>query len=129
MILNNFLVPTSSRIEAIKCFGEIASLNFDESDPAEQRAVKEKLCLYFCLFIQKITEITKNRNLVDEFRSVQGGKTQTGFENFARQVAMVITSVLRGNIDLIEETTNTMEPNQNILFLQQCTQKSLEIMV
>ena len=26
MVLNNFLVPNASRIEAIKCFGEIAAL-------------------------------------------------------------------------------------------------------
>lgn len=68
MILNNFLVPNSSRIEAIRCFGEIASLNLADSDPAEQRAIKEKLCLYFCIFIQKIAEITKNRNLTEEYK-------------------------------------------------------------
>ena len=111
-------MPSTSRIEAIKCFGEIASLNFDDCEATEKRAIKEKLCFYFCMFVQKITEISKNRSLVDEFKAVAGSKNQTGFENFARQVAMVIISVLKSNIDIIEETTNTMEPNQNILFLQ-----------
>lgn len=70
IILNNFLVPNTSRIEAIKCFGEIASLNFEDCEANEKRAIKEKLCFYFCMFIQKITEITKNRSLLDEFKSV-----------------------------------------------------------
>lgn len=83
----------------------------------EQRATKEKICLYFCIFIQKITEITKNRSLLDEYQQVAGGKQQTGFENFARQIALAITAVLKTNIDLIEEMTNTMEPNPNIQFL------------
>ena len=63
-------MPNSSRIEAIKCFGEIASLNFEGSDPTEQRAVREKLCLYFCLYIQKLSEITKNRTFLDEYKAV-----------------------------------------------------------
>jgi hypothetical protein len=84
------VVPNSSRIEAIKCFGEIAALmcppdgegkiltNASESvkpgDNPENRPIIEKLCLYFCIFIQKIVEITKNRNMLDEFRNVQGSK-------------------------------------------------------
>jgi hypothetical protein len=93
------VVPNSSRIEAIKCFGEIASLftpteseskmlsNANTTNPAdlpENRPNLEKLCLYFCVFIQKIVEITKNRDLVDEFKSVQGTKNQSAFENFSR---------------------------------------------
>jgi hypothetical protein len=99
LILQNFLVPPSSRIEAIKCFGEIAALftpveseskiltNTPLQNPAElaeNRPNLEKLCLYFCVYIQKIAEITKNRNLLDEFNTVQGSKNQSAFENFAR---------------------------------------------
>jgi len=61
--------------------------------------------------------VTKGRSLEDEYKSIQGGKAQSGFENFCRQVGLAITAVIKNNIDLIEETTNTMEPNQNILFL------------
>jgi exportin-1 len=117
LILNNFVVPNTTRIEAIKCFTEIASLDFSEMDPAEQRALKEKVCLYFCLFVSKIAEVTKNRSLVDEYKSIVGSKAQNGFENFCRQVALAITAVIKSNIDLIEETTNTMDPNPNIQFL------------
>lgn len=85
--------------------------------------------MYFCLFIQKITEITKNRSLVDEFKTLQGSKNQTGFENFVKQLALSISAVLKNNIDLIEETTNVSTPNPNIQFLQQCIQKSLEFLV
>ena len=84
LILNNFIVPSQTRIEAIKCFTEIASLDLSDLNPLEQRALKEKICLYFCVFIQKISEVTKNRSLEEEFKQVQGGKAQTGFENFCR---------------------------------------------
>jgi len=35
LILNNFVIPNTTRIEAIKCFTEIASLDFSEMDSAE----------------------------------------------------------------------------------------------
>jgi hypothetical protein len=49
---------------------------------------------------------------------VSGGKTQSGFENTCRQIALAITAVIKNNIDFIEQTCNAMEPNQNIVFLQ-----------
>ena len=129
LILNYFIVPNTSRIESIKCFGEIASLlGPPESDgktltnntsaSAENRPNQEKLCLYFCIFIQKIVEITKGRSLLDEFNNVKGSKNQTGFENFARQIAMVVVSVLKGNMRVIEELTDAIEPNENIIMLR-----------
>lgn len=51
VILNNFVVPSSTRIEAIKCFTEIASIDFKDLSPSEQRGIQEKVCMYFCLFI------------------------------------------------------------------------------
>jgi hypothetical protein len=66
LILNHFLVPNTSRIEAIKCFGEIAALlgpsesegktvlsaaPANPAESAEKRPNQEKLCLYFCIFI------------------------------------------------------------------------------
>jgi hypothetical protein len=35
LILNNFVVPSSTRIEGIKCFGEIAALSLSDAEPAE----------------------------------------------------------------------------------------------
>lgn len=134
LILNNFITPNTSRIEAIKCFGEIAALlspaesdgktltnnpqSSQAQDPAN-RPNQDKLCLYFCIYINKIVDITKNRNLLDEFNSVKGSKNQSGFENFARQIAMVIISVMKGNIRVIEELTNNPDTtNENIVFLK-----------
>jgi hypothetical protein len=42
---------------------------------------------------------------------------------------MVIISVLKGCIRVIEELTDTIEPNPNIQILRDCVKKSLEIMV
>jgi hypothetical protein len=74
IIINNFLQPSSSRNEAIRCFTDIAGLSFADCDPAETRAYKEKTCIYFCMFVQKIAEITKNRSLYDEFKNVENSK-------------------------------------------------------
>jgi hypothetical protein len=46
--------------------------------------------------------------------NVKNSKQQSAFENFARQVALAISAVLKNNITLIEQLTNTMEPNSNI---------------
>lgn len=75
LVINNFLAPASSRIEAIRCFTEIASLPLDDAEEEEKKSCKEKICMYFCLFIQKITEITKNRSLVEEYKQVLNSKT------------------------------------------------------
>ena len=52
--------------------------------------------------------------MLDEFNSVKGTKNQSSFENFARQIAMVVVSVVRGIIRIIEELTDAIEPNANI---------------
>jgi hypothetical protein len=55
LIINNFIEPPNSRIEAIKCITEISSLDFkDMDDPALVRRCKEKLCYYYCLLITRI---------------------------------------------------------------------------
>ena len=125
MIINNFISPAQTRNEAIRCMTEIAQLTFEDLEEQERLVNKEKICMYFCLFIQKIAEVTKGRSLLDEFKSVVNSKNQSGFETFAKQLALSISAVLKSNIDLIEHTTNSMEQNQNILFLQQCVQESL----
>lgn len=54
-------------------------------------------------------EVTKGRSLLDEFTSIVNSKNQSGFENFAKQLALSIAAVLKMNIDLIEQTTSSME--------------------
>lgn len=68
IILNNFITPSSSRIEAIKVFTEISCLDLKDQDAADQVRIKEKLCMLFCIFISKIAEVTKNRSLDEEYR-------------------------------------------------------------
>jgi len=64
--------------------------------------------------VQKVSETIKGRTLGEEYSNVKNSKQQSAFENFARQVALAISAVLKNNITLIEQITNTMEPNQNI---------------
>ncbi len=79
--------------------------------------------------MQKIVEITKNRSLLEEFNSVKGSKNQQAFENFARQVAMVVASVVKGNLRVIEEVTDQAGDNQAVAALREATKRALEMMV
>lgn len=88
-----------------------------------------KLCGYYCNFIQKITELTKGRELQSEYQSVKQSQQQTGFENFARQLALAISAVIKNNIDLIEQTTNVMEPNADIDYLRKNVSFGLDYMI
>ena len=74
MIINNFISPAQTRNEAIRCMTEIAQLTFEDLEEQERLVNKEKICMYFCLFIQKIAEVTKGRSLLDEFKSVVNSK-------------------------------------------------------
>lgn len=68
--------------------------------------------MFYCQLIQRIQSLTKGRSLLDEYNATMQTKQQAGFENFARQVAVAISSVLRNNLDLIEETTNIQLMNE-----------------
>lgn len=50
--------------------------------------------MFYCFFIEQIKNVTKNRDLRDEFESLKQTKHQSHFENFCKQVCIVITSVL-----------------------------------
>jgi exportin-1 len=130
VIINHFIEPPNSRIEAIKCITEISSLDFKEiDDPNLSRRCKEKLCYFYCLLIQRIHSLTKGRSLLDEYNATLQTKQQAGFENFARQVALAISSVLRNNLDLIEEMTNIAEMNENTAMLVNTAQQGLIYLV
>lgn len=60
---------------------------------------------------------------------MKNSKQQSAFENFARQVALAISAVLKNNITLIEQLTNTMEPNPNIEIVRSSVQQGLKYMV
>jgi exportin-1 len=97
-LLNYFIVPAYSRNEAIKCFTEIASLEFKDLPDHEQSECKQRLLWYYCVLIQKVTETIKQRTFNDEYNNVKNTKQQSAFENFARQVALAISAVLKNNI-------------------------------
>jgi exportin-1 len=130
-LIEHFILPIQSRNEAIKCVTEIASLTFEELDAQDPMRLhcRMKLCHYYCQFIKKITELTKNRSLTDEYASVKKSQQQTGFENFARQLALAISAVIKNNADLIEQSTNVMESNADIDFLRNSVNLGLRYMV
>jgi hypothetical protein len=94
-LIAHFIVPIASRNEAIKCFTEVACLTFDELPQQDAQKCKFKLMGFYCSFIQRIMELTKNRSLKDEFESVRNTGSQAGFENFARQLALAISAVIK----------------------------------
>lgn len=44
-------------------------------------------------------------------------------------MCLAISSVLTENLTLIEQSTNTMEPNQNLEFLKNYTKKGLQYLI
>ena len=56
---------------------------------------------------------------------MQNTKQQTGFETFAKQLALAISSVLRNNLDFIEHLTNTIESNNEVQMLRDQTLQGL----
>ena len=68
--------------------------------------------------LQQVAMTTKGRSLLQEFQSVQNTKSQAGFETFAKQLAIAISSVLRNNLDFIESLTNAVESNNEIQMLR-----------
>lgn len=68
---------------------------------------------------------TKGRSLLQEYASVQNTKSQAGFETFAKQLALAIASVLRNNLDLVEELAGAIEPNHQIQMLRDETLRGL----
>lgn len=74
-------------------------------------------------------ELTKNRSLKDEFESVRKTGSQAGFENFARQLALAISAVIKNQIQLITQFTNQMEANADIDLLRNCVNQGLIYML
>lgn len=128
-VLRNLVCPPSTRIEAIRLFTEISVIPLDDEEEAMKMHYKEKTCMYFCIFIEQIAAVTKGRDLRDENRSLAGTKAQGSFENFAKQVALAISSVLKQHLDLIEQTCNTIGQNANIDALRNYTEKGLQYLI
>ena len=66
ILINKYILPAQTRIEAIKCFTEISSLKFEEvvDQPQMVQTCRERLCYYYCLLMQQIGTMTKNRSLL-----------------------------------------------------------------
>jgi len=53
------IAPPSTRIEAIKLFTEISQVNLSDEQQDYQNMYREKTCLFYCLFIEQIANVTK----------------------------------------------------------------------
>jgi hypothetical protein len=101
-VLRNLIAPPSTRIEAIKLFTEISQVSLKDEEESFQNMYKEKTCMFYCLFIEQIQNVTKNRDLRDEYQTLAQTKNLSSFEAFCKQVCLAITSVLSQNLSLIE---------------------------
>jgi len=70
MILNNFLVPSNTRIEAIKFFGEIASLKIAEATQKLIWPSRKRFAFHSASSFKNLSEITKDRSLCEEYRTI-----------------------------------------------------------
>ena len=73
-MLRNLIGPASSRIDAIKLFTEISVIPLDDEEEAQRNFYKEKTCYYFCIFVEQIRMVTKDRDLRDEYNALLNSK-------------------------------------------------------
>jgi hypothetical protein len=69
-ILRNLIAPPSTRLEAIKLFTEISAVSLDDEEESVKKMYQEKTCLYYCLFIEQIRNVTKQRDLRTEYTTL-----------------------------------------------------------
>jgi hypothetical protein len=70
-VLRNLIGPPSTRIEAIKLFTEISQVDLKDEEEAYQIMYKEKICMFYCIFIEQIAHVTKNRDFRDEYEALK----------------------------------------------------------
>lgn len=70
-VLRNLIGPPSTRIEAIKLFTEISQVDLKDEEEAYQIMYKEKICMFYCIFIEQIAHVTKNRDFRDEYETLK----------------------------------------------------------
>ena len=73
-VLRNLIAPPSTRIEAIKLFTEISQVNLSDEETNNQNLYREKICLFYCLFIEQISNVTKQRDFRDEYQTLLNSK-------------------------------------------------------
>jgi hypothetical protein len=83
-ILRNLIQPNSTRIEAIKLFTEISQVSLEDEDEQYKNLYQEKTCLYYCIFIEQIQIVTKQRDLRTEFQNLYNTSHQSNFEYFCK---------------------------------------------
>ena len=66
-VMKNLIAPPSTRIEAIKLFTEISQVDLKGEEESYQNMYKEKICMFYCLFIEQIQNVTKGRDLRQEY--------------------------------------------------------------
>lgn len=93
-----------------------------------EQAYREKTIIAYCNFLLKIQEITRNRNLYEEFQNVKDTSNEDAFAKFARQTALAITGVLTQNLSNIE-TIVSQTQNENTQMLFNCLNLGLNYMV
>lgn len=82
--MRNLIAPPTTRLEAIKLMTEISQISLKDEEESQQNLFKEKTCMYFCLFIEQIANVTKNRDLREEYQNLVRTKQQTYYETFCK---------------------------------------------
>ena len=68
--MRNLIAPPSTRLEAIKLFTEISSVSLEDEEESLRKMYQEKTCLFYCLFIEQIRNVTKGRDLRTEYTTL-----------------------------------------------------------
>lgn len=102
-----------------RCLIEIASLDFSDQSPEKQMFYRQRLTLFYCVYIEQVHSFTKGRNLADEYRQLEQQGSPEQFITFMKELGNVITGVFKNCLTVIEEGCNSAgQESQEVIMLR-----------
>ena len=124
-LITNLLPQTAYRLETIKCLTEIAGLRQTASAQAYDQVGLEM----FVRGIEKMEQIIQGVNLTEEYYRVPV-KSQSGYESFCQQFALLLSTFLQNDLDVIDNTlANTAVSPEAITQLVAKTQQAFVYLI
>ena len=127
-LLNNFYTVPAFRNDTLPCLVEIASLKIESDDPKYDDYTTKQFFL-FITFVEKTVEVTRERDLTEEYQRVPEGQREH-FEVFCLQTALFLSEFLKNQMEKVELlTTFNPNPNQDTINLQIAVGKALDYLI
>lgn len=127
-LINSFYIVPAFRNDTLPCLVEIASLKIDQADP-KFNEYTEKQFVLFITFVSKTVEVTRDRDLTEEYLRMPEGQKEY-FEIFCLQTALFLSEFLKNQMEKVESLITFNEnPSDFSANLQGAVSKALDYIV